>query len=195
MFKKITRLTRTYLLEKKINDLLINRGRKIHIGCGTDILEGYINIDSSPDVGADLLLDASRLNHFPDACVDTIESYHFLEHLDYYFAIKTLQHFYRMLTHGGVLLIELPDLDKCIKSIGLYTDHNDIDLAMCGIYGHPPAVKRDGLSQVHKWGWTFETLSGELSGIGFRQINRHDVKQTYREATVFDRDMQIRAIK
>lgn len=195
MFRKITRLTRTYLLEKKISDLLSNKSRKIHIGCGTDLLDGYINIDSSPDVGADLVLDVSKFNHFPDECVELIESYHFIEHLDYYLALRTLQHFYRMLVPGGMVLMELPDLDVCIRSIGKYTEHNGIDLAMCGIYGHPPAIKRDGISQVHKWGWTFNTLAKELSEIGFINIRRQDIRQTYREATVFDRDMQVRAVK
>ena len=191
MFKKIKRLR----LQKKINELIRDKGGKLHLGCGTDYLDGYINIDSSPDVGADLVMDVSRLVYFRDECIERIECYHFIEHLDYYFAIRMLKQFYRILKPGGMVLMELPNFDVCVRSLGQYFENNGFDLAMCGIYGHPPAITEDGISQLHKWGWTFAALENELDKIGFTGVVQHEIKQKYRDSTKFNRDMQIRAYK
>jgi predicted SAM-dependent methyltransferase len=195
MFKKVTRLTKEYLLKRKINRLLSEKSSKVQVGSGSDLMDGYINIDSSPDVGADLVFDISEFRHFPDCSVERIESYHFLEHLDYFLARRTLQHFFRALVPGGMVILELPNLDVCIHSLGKYRAQDGIDLAMVGIYGYPPDVMHGGLPYVHKWGWTFDTLSNVLVEIGFIDICCHDIRQGYREAAHFDRDMQIRATK
>jgi len=191
MFNKIKRLR----LQKKIRELIRDRNGKLHVGCGTDYLEGYINLDSSPDVGADLVMDVSKLIYFRRDTIKQIECYHFIEHLDYYFAKKTIREFYRILEPGGMVLVELPNFDVCIKSLGRYFVGNGIDVAMCGIYGHPPDVAKYGIAHLHKWGWTFTALKDELTKAGFIDVKEHEIKQKYREGTIFNRDMQVRAYK
>jgi predicted SAM-dependent methyltransferase len=67
---------------------------KIHLGCGRNILDGYINVDSAPfkiDINS-LNVDPqttqfiqsdaiSFLSYLSDKNIDEIKSEHFLEHL------------------------------------------------------------------------------------------------------------------
>ena len=131
----------------------------------------------------------SRIKNF------SIESYHFFEHLDHEQARKTLKEWFRILKPGGSIIVELPNLARCIEEINKHFNRQNIDLAMAGIFGYPPDVMREGVGQIHKWGWTPETLGSELSDVEFVDVQLHPIKQTRRPAANFGRDMQIRAVK
>lgn len=188
------RLTRQvyqrYLLKKR---LASEKFLKIHLGCGQDYLPGYINIDSNPKVEADLTAD--DLDLFPDNCADAIESYHFFEHLELQQAKTALKEWLRILKPGGLVIIELPNLAVCVQEIGKHFDKKGFDLAMAGIFSYPPFVEREGYPMIHKWGWSPETLGAELSSAGFVEVHQYPIRQTWRVANAFGRDMQIRATK
>lgn len=77
----------------------------LNIGAGRTYIPDFINVDI--DSKADVCLDLSedRLP-FEDNSVDLIFSYHALEHIsDYLFALSEI---YRVLKHGGKLLVGLP---------------------------------------------------------------------------------------
>lgn len=190
--KLILNFVKKWQLKKDINSSDIV---KLHLGCGDEYLPGYINVDSYTNAKVDLYLDARNLNLFPDNSITSIESYHLFEHFELQDAKKALQEWFRVLKPGGLLIIELPNLNVCIREIGKHFDKNNIDLAMVGIYSYPPLIAREGIGQIHKWGWTPETLSAELLSVGFVEVQEHPIKQTYRLAASFNRDMQIRAIK
>lgn len=180
-------------LQRDFARLLESRGRKLHMGCGDDYIEGRINVDSDPESKADLVMNVWMLRQLPDACVEAIESYHFFEHMHYFQAVWLLEQWFRLLAPGGGLVIELPDFEVCVRELGRHFDDAGHDMALGGIYGHPPDIKRRGIAHVHKWGWTFESLSAELGKAGFTGIGRHPVRQAYRPSTAFGRDMQLRA--
>lgn len=82
---------------------------KIHLGCGSNYLEGWQNVDlDSPlaDVKADL---RSRLQ-YADASVDLIFNEHFIEHITRDEGVQFLKECYRVLKPGGVIRISTPDL-------------------------------------------------------------------------------------
>jgi hypothetical protein len=168
---------------------------KIHLGCGTEHLEGYLNIDVNPKVGPDLAMSVDCLNVFPCNSVDIIESYHLLEHFHLNQARRALQDWFRVLKRGGLLVAELPNFARCIETIGQHFDDAGVDLSMGGIYGYPLAIDLEGDWQVHKWGWTFESLKKELESIGFEDCQLHPIRQVWRPANRFNRDMQVRAFK
>jgi len=168
---------------------------KLHLGCGSDYLPGYVNLDVNPNVRADLHMRVEDLCFFPPDIVDAMESYHFFEHLSPQDARAALKEWFRILKPGGVVVLELPNLEVCIREMGKHFDQNGIDLAMVGIYGYAPDIVEGGVWQMHKWGWTPETLRSELEAVGFSHVARHPIRQTWRPAAQFNRDMQIRAIK
>ncbi len=57
---------------------------KLHLGCGTKKLPGWINIDSVKDVHPDLAHDLRNPFPYPDFSVEEILAEDLLEHFDKY---------------------------------------------------------------------------------------------------------------
>lgn len=80
--------------------------KRLNLGCGRDIREGWINLDCASLPGVDVVHDLTRLplpfadNEFDEICCKDI-----LEHLDY---IPVLRDIHRILKPGGKLLIRVP---------------------------------------------------------------------------------------
>lgn len=83
--------------------------RRLHVGCGTEIISGWCNIDLQDLPGIDLVLDVTR--EFPFSDVDYIFCEHFIEHLRFDDGLRFLDGCWRSLTEGGVLRISTPNLD------------------------------------------------------------------------------------
>ena len=54
---------------------------KVNLGCGQTYKEGWVNVDASPDVRADIYMDAFEFVATHGAEVDELYMGHFLEHL------------------------------------------------------------------------------------------------------------------
>lgn len=80
--------------------------KKLNLGCGYDIKEGYINIDVI-DYGGNLIHD---LNSFPypfdDNTFDEIYCSHILEHLDNF--NNTINEIYRIAKPNSILIVYAP---------------------------------------------------------------------------------------
>lgn len=82
---------------------------KLHLGCGSIHLPGWINIDmEAPE--ADMHLDLRNPLPFESASVDCVYSEHFIEHVDRDEAVKLLKEVQRVLKPGGVIRLVTPDL-------------------------------------------------------------------------------------
>ena len=89
---------------------------RLHLGCGENHFEGYINIDYPPSehtvqikAGADIFADIMELD-FPDCSVDEVRLHHVFEHFNRSTALGLLVRWHRWLKVGGRLHIETPDL-------------------------------------------------------------------------------------
>lgn len=90
--------------------------KRLHLGCGTRYLEGYVNIDHPPaehtvqqHLIADRYEDILELK-FPDCSVDEIRLHHVFEHFPRQVALALLCRWGGWLKPGGVLHIETPDV-------------------------------------------------------------------------------------
>jgi SAM-dependent methyltransferase len=80
--------------------------RKLNLGCGSDIKNGYINLDCVDLPGVGVVHDIERLPlPFPNKYFDEIRCDNILEHVDY---IPVLGELYRVLKTGGRLKIRVP---------------------------------------------------------------------------------------
>jgi len=79
---------------------------KLHLGCGYDKKEGYLNCDISKDVKPDKIVDMNRKLPFRDSSVDEILMNHVLEH--FHEPLKILKELHRICKDGAKIKIKVP---------------------------------------------------------------------------------------
>ena len=80
--------------------------KKLNLGCGKDIRQGYINLDKKHLEGVDIVHDIEDLPFpFENEEFDEILCQDILEHVDY---IKVIRELYRILKIDGLLKIRVP---------------------------------------------------------------------------------------
>jgi len=91
-----------------------NRFAKLHVGCGTNRFDGWINADIDPR--ADMIVFLQKKLPFGSNSLEIIYSEHVLEHVSYARCVFFLKEAYRTLKPNGVIRISMPDLDYLIDS-------------------------------------------------------------------------------
>ena len=82
---------------------------KLHLGCGINRIEGWLNVDiDSPQ--ADLHVDLRQPLPYADAAVAFIFNEHFLEHITRDEGLAFLRECRRVLKPSGVFRVSTPDL-------------------------------------------------------------------------------------
>jgi SAM-dependent methyltransferase len=80
--------------------------KKLNLGCGTDVRDGWVNLDIAPLPGVDVVHDINVLPlPFPDGEFDMILCNDILEHVD---LVPVLKECHRILAPGGKMRIEVP---------------------------------------------------------------------------------------
>lgn len=83
------------------------KATKIHLGCGTDYKEGWVNVDRSKNVKADIYHDLDEIPYpLVDNSAQTILMNHVLEHLEN--IPEVMEELYRILQPDGTLVITVP---------------------------------------------------------------------------------------
>lgn len=82
---------------------------KLHLGCGTNPIPGWLNIDLDSPM-ADRHADLRQPLPFLDATVERIFSEHFIEHITRDEGAALFKECRRVLQPGGVLRLSTPDL-------------------------------------------------------------------------------------
>ncbi|PLW95191.1 MAG: hypothetical protein C0592_00590 [Marinilabiliales bacterium] len=89
--------------------------QKLNLGCGTDIKEGWVNLDVSPLEGVDVVHDVNTLPlPFEDELFDYILCQDILEHIEY---IPVLKELHRIMKKGGIIEIRVPHFTSRINYI------------------------------------------------------------------------------
>ena len=166
-------------------------GIKLHIGCGSDLREGYVNADEF-NPKADLIMRIQDLN-YPTGSVERIEGYMVLEHLSPQDARLFLANAYRMLESGGTLILEVPDLAKVARLTLIFAgDPEQLEkgpFGLRGVFGEP--TDHMTLGDYHKWGYTPALAESIVREAGFSKVTISD-GLSHRFPL---RDMRIEAIK
>ena len=132
---------------------------KLHLGCGDQHKNGYLNIDWRKTGVTDFVCNISSIP-IKDNSVSVIESYHVIEHLSEHDAIGALEHWYKLLNSGGKIVVECPDLDRTLKE---YLDGNKDRIH--DIFGY-----RRFPGDAHLFGYDYESLKALLVSIGFNDV-------------------------
>ncbi|GAB4148778.1 MAG: hypothetical protein Fur0021_09050 [Candidatus Promineifilaceae bacterium] len=139
---------------------------KLNLGCGYNILDGYVNIDkvqTTPQtiVGNILTLD------YPDQSVAEIYLRHVIEHFFEDEIRQLLQNCQRMLQVGGYLIVETPDFERIVEAwrSGALSKQL-LNWTLFGFTAHETTRERD-IHMLHKYVFDVELLSTFLEEYGF----------------------------
>lgn len=143
---------------------------KLHLGCGSNILNGYINIDLY-NQSADMKLDITDLSYFEDNSIEEIFLNAVFEHLYTFEQERALKEWHRILKPGGLLRIDsLPDFDEIIKAyINKTKGHikQTFDLYEVTRYSHGDYNPENRIGQMHKDLFTKSKIRNLLKNAGF----------------------------
>jgi len=89
--------------------------RRLHLGCGHNLLEGWFNTDRYPRTGESVHLNATHRFPIPDGVFDYIFSEHLIEHMTYPQGQRMLGECFRVLRDGGVIRVATPDMAFLIE--------------------------------------------------------------------------------
>jgi len=137
---------------------------KLHIGCGENIYEGWINIDLEPLRGVDYALDVRRGLPFENASV--IYAEHFLEHLSLDEGVLFLKECRRVLAPDGLLRVSTPNLDWVYLTHyrhGQWPEESDAQLDCM-------RMNRAFHGWGHKFLYNSPLLTSVLAAAGFREV-------------------------
>jgi len=93
----------------------ISKLTKLHLGCGGDFKENYINVDLYDLRVCDVQDDMITLEKFPDNFASEIFHMHIMEHINYDEGHKAIKTWYRVMAHGGKLEFETPDAEETFR--------------------------------------------------------------------------------
>ena len=142
---------------------------KLHLGCGTKKLDGWINIDSVAACGPDLVHDISQPLPYADLAVDEILAEDLLEHFDKYLRFVVFYEWARVLKVGGTITLQVPDFKKILRKYFKFGYDNFVDF----IFGENMWESRIYIGHFgnHKWGYSKQTLQGFVQLFGIEPVS------------------------
>lgn len=143
---------------------------KLHLGCASKHIDGFVNVDVRDLDGVDVIDNIITLEKFENDSADLIYVSHVLEHTGRLEYMSVLKRWYDILKVGGVLRIAVPDFEQVVNH---YVIHKDLRALRGFLYGGQTYPEN-----YHYCGWDFDTLSKDLSDIGFHNIHRYDWRAT-----------------
>jgi predicted SAM-dependent methyltransferase len=143
---------------------------KLHLASGTNILEGWANIDLAESTQV-IRWDLTRPLPVPSDSIRFIFSEHFIEHLSPESAARLLRESYRVLQRGGVLRISTPSLERLVD------EYRARRLSEWADVGWTPSTPCQMINEgMRLWGHQFlydaSELESKLKECGFREIAR-----------------------
>lgn len=163
------------------------RIRKLHVGCGENILNDWLNSDLSPYSDNILRLDVTDTFPFENDMFEYVFSEHMIEHISYSNGHVMLNECYRILRNNGKIRISTPNLQFLIE---LCRDNKSelqkeyIKWATdCFIESAPYYDDTFVINNfVRDWGHMFiydeKTLRSSLERAGFTKIIRCDLNES-----------------
>ena len=162
------------------------REPKLHIGCGSHLLDGWLNSDKAPHSANVMYLDAARRFPFPDAAFAYVYGEHVIGDLSFQQTAVMLRECFRTLAPDGKIRIATPDLAFLI---GLYQEQRPSDIQRrymewFSAQTKSPRIGGGFLVNYYAKAWGLEfvydepTLHEALETAGFSHIIRRELNES-----------------
>ena len=156
--------------------------RKLHLGAGGNIHEGWLNTDIERTSAGVVYLDATQPFPLPGKQFDYVYSEHVIEHVPYLAGVHMLSECFRVLKPGGQIRLATPNLAVLLE---LYTDPKSeiqkryIQWAVntwipeIGIYEPCFVINNAFRNWGHQFLYDQPTLEAVLWNVGFEEVRRY----------------------
>ncbi len=138
---------------------------RLHLGCGTHHLDGWVNADAVARAGVDLVLDVGHLHALAPASFDWVYSSHMIEHLPPDLLPGVLSHLYRALRPGVGAKLTLATISLEGIFHNAYEKGYSREAVNSYIYGDSKST--DDPYQAHRQAFTEKWLTESLRATGF----------------------------
>ena len=144
----------------------MQQSKKLNLGAGRNIIEGWINLDITDYPDIDLVCDISKELPFSDNSIERIYVSDALEHIMYAKVPKVLKDWCRVLIPNGTITIKVPSLSTITTN---YVRHNiGCKEFVRLVYG---GQEEGNIANAHKSGFDPQYLSSLMKHAGFRITN------------------------
>jgi hypothetical protein len=155
---------------------------KFNLGCGSDVREGYVNVDFRMLKGIDVVADLSKFPWpFADGCAEEVLMFDFLEHFPYRQTNEILLEVYRILAPEGTVVIQVPDAEHLTAALSMKNPY------LCNSCGNPMAP-RDSGEFVDSCGRCGQSVSSIAEAAMKRLYGGQDYPGNFHQ-TCFTKDM------
>ncbi len=161
--------------------------KKLHIGCGFRVLDGWLNVDLHPRKPEVLELDATQTFPLPSDHFDFVYSEHMIEHVPFAAGSVMLSECFRVLQPGGKFRLATPDLRYLFDLFNepltdLQQQYIDWSCETFIPEAPEPAPSFVFNAFVRMWGHTFiydqETLKAALDAAGFVEVVEKEILES-----------------
>jgi predicted SAM-dependent methyltransferase len=183
--REVRRLARAPAARRSIHAYLDSHpARRLQLGCGANLLPGWLNTDRGAHAAGATYLDAARPFPLPGESFDHVFCEHLIEHLDREGGAAMLGECGRVLRPGGRIRVSTPDLAVIARLVEAGRGGDEIAARyvhwctegfLPDANGDRPALVINQL--FHGWGhrvlYDEETLAGALGAAGFGPASRY----------------------
>jgi GT2 family glycosyltransferase/predicted SAM-dependent methyltransferase/glycosyltransferase involved in cell wall biosynthesis len=135
---------------------------RVNLGCGQAYMEGWTNVDASPDVKADIHLDAAEFVRQYGDQVDEVYMGHVMEHLMPGYAASLLRLLNERLRPGTVVSVVTPDMRAIFEAyLAGEVDNDKLNASFIYSYVQP---------SHHVWCYDEEALLELFRRAGLRDV-------------------------
>lgn len=145
---------------------------KLHLGCGTKRLGGWINIDALEECQPDLVHDIRSPLPYEDLTVDEVLAEDLLEHFDKYARYVVFYEWARVLRIGGKITVQVPNFKKLLLRYFKFGYDRFVD----AVFGETMWESRiyTGHFGNHKWGYSRKTLEAFVQAFGIAAVKTEE---------------------
>jgi predicted SAM-dependent methyltransferase len=151
-------------------------GSRLHVGCGSVRLDGWVNVDRFPSPAADFVYDVRY--GMPLRELSYVYAEHFIEHLGYLDAMKFLRDCRGALGVNGVLRLSTPNLDWVYRTQYHPGEWKADAEAVRDCFWMNKAFRAWG----HQFLYNMQTLRSALREAGFATIVARSFRESSHEA-------------